>query len=98
MYDFLASPIVFAVNVRWTIIWFTVFIAGTVYSLTHQTTDEGWATYWLIHLSIWIVVGVATVVWFLVGGFRDLGALFRTLQTARRDAKDDGFVGKENDA
>jgi hypothetical protein len=38
------------------------------------------------------VVGAFTTIWFLIGGCRDMGELFRKLKTVRRDAADDGTV------
>lgn len=84
---FVASSIV-----AWTFLWFFVFLAGTAYGLLFETTNEGWSTYWLFHMGVYIVVGLVTVVWFLWGGFRDLADLFTALREAPRDDQDDGFV------
>ncbi|MCA9434090.1 MAG: sodium:solute symporter, partial [Candidatus Omnitrophica bacterium] len=56
----------------WTVFWFTIFVGGTVYGLGNETTEEGWAQYWLFHCAVKIAVGMLTVIWFLWGGFRDL--------------------------
>jgi hypothetical protein len=42
----------------------------------------------------WVMLGIMMVltVWLGVGGFRDLGALFRQLRLVKRDARDDGSV------
>lgn len=80
--------------VIWTFGWFAIFIAGTIYGLLHDIGDDTWATYWIISQGVYVGVGVVTVVWFLIGGFRDLGRLLRDLRDARRDEKDDGIVRK----
>jgi len=76
----------------WTILWFTVFIIGTLYGLIFETGEESWARYWMLQSSIHLGVGALTVIWFLICGFRDLGDMLARIRTARRDAADDGFV------
>jgi SSS family solute:Na+ symporter len=76
----------------WTLLWFVIFVVGTVYGLNNKTTDDGWVLYWYFHVGAYVLVGVITVVWFLWGGFKDLAALFRALNDARRDTEDTGFV------
>ena len=82
-------------NYAWTCGWFLVFVAGTVYNLTHDVSDAQWMRFWHVHLWIHIGLAVVAVVWFSVGGFIDLGRLFRRLRTRVRDEQDDGFVGAE---
>ena len=41
------------------------------------------------------MTGVIATVWFLIGGFRDLHALFRRLSATQVDENDDGTVKKE---
>lgn len=76
----------------WTMFWFAVFIAGTIYALSVDTTDDFWANYWIFSQGAYILVGIVTVVWFLWGGFRDLGELFRDLKRKKVDLSDDGMV------
>ncbi|MEX0322691.1 MAG: sodium:solute symporter [Puniceicoccaceae bacterium] len=74
----------------WTIAWFTVFIAGNIYCLTNGSTDSFWIKYWTINVGIYLLVGIVTTVWFLYGGFKDLGSMFKYLKEAKVDDKDDG--------
>lgn len=76
----------------WTIFWFIIFVVGTIYGFTHETTEEQWSKYWIFNIGMFALVGIITVFWFLWGGFRDLGDLFRTLKQVRRDVHDDGMV------
>jgi solute:Na+ symporter, SSS family len=86
------DKIIYILNYVWTGAWLLVFIVGTFYNLTHDVSDESWLQFWRIYLSVHIAVSVIVIVWFLIGGFRDIGAMHMRLKTADRDARDDGFV------
>lgn len=95
------DKIIYILNYVWTGAWLLVFIVGTVYNLTHDVSDESWLQFWRIYLVIHIAVSVVVIVWFLIGGFRDIGAMHNRLKTASRDEQDDGFVphtGADTDA
>ena len=55
-------------------------------------TSRAWARYWRIYVVVQVLLAVFTIVWFTAGGLRDLRALFRRLDSAARDARDDGVV------
>ncbi|MEM1209171.1 MAG: sodium:solute symporter [Planctomycetota bacterium] len=55
-------------------------------------TDDAWVRWWTICLVVNGIAGSLAVVWFLIGGFRDLYRLFVALSLIERDAKDDGRV------
>ena len=76
----------------WSWAWFAVFIGGTIYNLTHEVSDDAWATYWLVTIVVSGVIGVGTAIWFSVGGILDVRNLFRLLSTAERDDRDMGMV------
>jgi SSS family solute:Na+ symporter len=58
----------------------------------------GWSRYWLIFgVGVPFVIGLATTVWFTIGGVRDLRDFFRALRTVKRDASDDGRVEVSGD-
>jgi SSS family solute:Na+ symporter len=86
----------------WTAGWTLVFIVGTITMLNRgdlqgnrAVNDEGWCRYW--HLYLWIHLGVSAVVvvWFTVGGWRDVRAMLRRLAVMERDDTDDGMVRPE---
>jgi hypothetical protein len=59
---------------------------------------QWWAKSWLI-LAIAIPFGISllTLVWFTIGGVRDIREFFIALRTMKRDARDDGrVVGHHN--
>jgi hypothetical protein len=42
-----------------------------------------------------LILGVGSTIWFLIGGFKDLFDLIKTLRGALRDDEDDGSVQRE---
>jgi SSS family solute:Na+ symporter len=76
----------------WALFWFAIFVVGTIAALVWCLSDTFWARYWLFKMGLTAVLGIGTTIWFLIGGFRDLADLFRTLRKARRDTADDGTV------
>jgi len=76
----------------WTLVWFGIFLFGTIYNLTHDVTTEAWAEFWKWYVRVFSVIAIGTVIWFLIGGLFDLKSMFKTLRTAKRDSRDDGIV------
>jgi len=79
-------------NLVWTVAWFAIFVFATIYCVRHEVSDDAWATFWWVKVIITIVLGVATTIWFFVGGIYDIRDLFKTLATLKRDHRDDGRV------
>ncbi len=90
-------------KLTWTFIWFLVFIIGTVqfigakYELWGHLSEETWVHYWEARLSLMLVLGVGTIIWFLIGGIVDTVRLFRTLGSLKRDFADVGLVTRDLD-
>lgn len=70
-------------------LWFVVF---SIINLLYPVADRAWLTYWHTMIIINAVLSAPCAVWFTVGGVMDIRALFKHLETARRDEKDDGRV------
>jgi SSS family solute:Na+ symporter len=52
-----------------------------------------WSRYWLIAgVGIPFVIAIATLVWFGIGGIRDMFTFFAALRAQTRDLSDDGRV------
>jgi SSS family solute:Na+ symporter len=81
----------------WTFLQIAVFAIGTIYSLTHEVGDGPWLTYWQIYIWVSVVLSVFVILWFTVGGFRDMGKMMRALATMKRDPSDDGMVRHEKE-
>lgn len=83
----------------WNLTWVAVFLVGTIYFLTRDVQNNDWSQWdslWLKfwHSKIWIELSVAVVVivWFTLGGIKDVKSLLKSLSTKKADDKDDGFV------
>jgi SSS family solute:Na+ symporter len=83
---------IYILSYAWTGAWLLVFAVGTIYNLSHDVSDAAWAQFWRIYLAIHIFVSTFIIVWFLIGGVRDLSRMNRRLETAERNSADDGFV------
>ena len=86
----------------WTAAWVLVFAAGTIYMLTMGSSGEGWRRFdaswmrfWQVYIWIQVAIALTVVVWFTVGGVRDVFAMFHQLRTMERDVHDDGIVREE---
>ncbi len=75
--------------------WTLVFIVGTVINLTRDVGDEAWAGFWEYYVYLMVVVSGVVVLWFAIGGFRDIRAMLGRLAVMRRDDRDDGWVRTE---
>lgn len=73
-------------------VWFVIFVIGTIYNLTHDVEDAVWASFWRRYFYIQVAYTIFVIVWFTIGGFRDIGVMFRKLGVMRRDEADDGMV------
>jgi SSS family solute:Na+ symporter len=83
----------------WAMTLATINVVAAVWNLKFSRWSiQWWANYWLI-LAIAIPFGISllTLVWFTIGGVRDIREFFVALRTMKRDARDDGrVVGHHN--
>jgi SSS family solute:Na+ symporter len=86
---------IYYLKLAWVLFFFFAFLTICLWQLAYRWPDGWWANWWLFNLVFTLVTGSITTVWFLIGGFRDLGRLFQRLSTIQRDAEDDGTVKKE---
>ena len=49
-------------------------------------------SFWRAFILINIVVSALVIIWFAIGGMKDLKDMLRRLKTMVRDHRDDGFV------
>jgi SSS family solute:Na+ symporter len=83
------------ITVAWPLGWTLVFLGGLVVAALGWTTRDGWLAFW--HVYVWLVflVGCVIVLWFTIGGFRDLFRMRMHLRRYAADARDDGSVQDE---
>ena len=88
------DKLIYVINYVWTGLWTLVFIIGTIYNLNNNVSDHYWMTYWKYYIFIHICFSLITIVWFTIGGFRDLKLMMNRLKSTVRDHRDDGWVEK----
>ena len=77
----------------WNILWFVIFVFGSVWNLISPWPDSAWSVFWHIAaVGLPVFISVVTAVWFTWGGVRDIRALFRHLRLQKVDHRDDGTV------
>jgi SSS family solute:Na+ symporter len=84
------------------IFWFSMALVAVNLVITAWNLLYGrwpvswWAHYWMITgIALPCVIAVGTLVWFGIGGVRDMRDFFVALRTMKRDARDDGRVEKD---
>lgn len=88
---------IYIFKIVWAMFFFFVFIVGSLTALFVDIPDSLWVKWWAFKVAITIIVGIIFTIWFLIGGFRDLVDMVRTLKKVDRDVNDDGHVsGKEH--
>ena len=80
------------ITLSWPLFWTGAFIGVTIYNLMFDVPDGSWLTYWRWWTWFVLAIGVVIMVWFTIGGFRNLFELFDRLRQSKQDALDDGRV------
>jgi SSS family solute:Na+ symporter len=77
----------------WMLLWFVVFVFGTIWNVLSPWPVSVWMTYWHITaIGIPIAITLVTTVWFTWGGSRDILRLFRRLKREKLNPLDNGMV------
>ncbi len=92
------DKIIYIAAYAWTFAWTVVFLIGTWFNLTSEVSNNAWMTFWHVFILVNTIVSVFIIIWFTIGGTRDLKDMLKRLATATRNHKDDGFVQKETQA
>ena len=88
--------LIYILNYAWTGIWTLVFIIGTVYNISNEVSDASWMNFWKNYIYIQAIIALITIVWFSIGGFKDLKVMMSKLKTDYRDHGDDGWVADQS--
>lgn len=86
------DKIIYIANYIWTGAWTLVFIIGTIYNLSNEVSNARWMAFWEKYIFIHIFMATITMIWFTIGGFRDLKIMMVKLKNDQRDHFDDGWV------
>ena len=84
--------VIYYAKLAWTVVWFAIFLFGTLYAYHAKPALESWITFWWWKVMITVVIGVATTIWFFIGGIIDIKKLYQRLRTMERDHADVGLV------
>jgi SSS family solute:Na+ symporter len=84
--------VIYIASYAHTGIWTVVFIIGTIYNLHHDVADAAWAQFWRVYFFIQVAISIFVIVWFSVGGFKDISAMLGRLRVMKRDTLDDGVA------
>lgn len=86
------DKLIFWATVGWSMLWFVVFVIGTIYNLVVDVADVSWLQFWKIYCWVTFILSIVTTVWFTIGGLVDIKKMFHDLSSVKHDAKDDGMV------
>jgi len=82
------------ITLSWPLFWTLVFIVGTIWHLVVGISDEAWLAWWRGWTWFVFGTGIAIMIWFSIGGFRDLREMFRRLRALKVEETDDGRVSR----
>lgn len=85
------------VTIAWPLGWTVVFVVFTAYNLATPVSDSAWMGFWKWWTVGIFILGIVIMIWFSIGGFRDLVRMYRRLKTYQVDARDDGTVAESGD-
>ena len=97
------DKLVYLIGYTWVFGWVLVFLVGTVYNLWLKGATGDWApiqtwlNFWEAYVWIYLAVSVVIMVWFSIGGYLDLKAMFKRLATMQRDETDSGQLRDGNE-
>jgi len=87
-----------SITVLWPLAFTVLFVVGTLYAVLFGISAETWVSFWRYWTWLIFGTGCVIVVWFTIGGFRDLRRMYAHLERYHADTRDDGTVEKPRDA
>lgn len=77
----------------WGLLWFVVFVVGTVWNLIAPWPLSAWSMFWnVVGVALPIFWAITTGIWFTWGGIRDMQLLFSRLRHEKINPLDNGMV------
>ncbi len=86
------DKVIYILSYVWTGMQVSVFIVGTTIALTIGIDKGFWLDFWKGYVALLLGLSAIVIVWFTVGGLRDLRRMTAALGTQERDHTDDGRV------
>jgi Na+/proline symporter len=93
-----ADTWVTSITVLWPLAFTGLFVVGTIYAYFFGIPETVWVDFWQFWTWLIFATGCIIVVWFTIGGFRDLRRMYAHLERYHADARDDGSVKSNDDA
>ncbi len=90
----LGDKVIYILTYVWTGVWTIIFIFGTIYNLNNDVSDSVWLSFWRYYVIINLAASIIVIIWFSIGGIKDLKKMIASLKSADRDETDDGFIAK----
>ena len=90
--------IIYIAAYAWTFAWTVVFLIGTYINLTSEVPDSAWMSFWKVFVLINTGVSVFIIIWFAIGGIKNLREMLKRLSSAVRNHQDDGFVERKEES
>ena len=86
-----------SITVLWPLLFTFVFIGGTAWAVWGRAAgapiaEKSWLSFWEAWTWLVFATGCVIVLWFTVGGFRDLRRMYAHLGKYSADVRDDGTV------
>lgn len=76
----------------WILGWVAVFVVGTILYFIKGISDTSWMKFWYVYLIIYALISVVVIIWFSIGGVKDIKDMIARLKVRVRDEKDNGSV------
>ncbi len=88
------DKIIYIGSYIWITMWLLIFISGTVMHFTDGIANSEWVEFWFFFMVMHIVFSIMVIIWFGIGGFKDIMDTLKRLANLERDESDDGSVRK----
>ncbi|MCE2883665.1 MAG: hypothetical protein LW806_02025 [Planctomycetaceae bacterium] len=84
-----------SITVLWPLAFTVLFVIGTLYAVFFGIPEGVWVEFWRWWTWLIFGTGCVIVVWFTIGGFRDLRRMYAHLERYHADESDDGTVRRD---
>jgi SSS family solute:Na+ symporter len=77
------DKIIFFASTCLPLLWFTVFVVGSILYKIFKFSNVVWSKWWLVQICIIFSFAFCTAIWFIWGGFHDLKNFFTSLKMTK---------------
>ncbi|MEN7973731.1 MAG: sodium:solute symporter [Verrucomicrobiota bacterium] len=80
------------ISYGYIVVFFGIFLVGTISMLSTDIPDSSWATFWWGFSVVILAMTAVITAWVCIGGIQNLREMYGTLRSVKRNAHDDGTV------